>query len=369
MNKIGNIIRYAGLLSLLLGLCVFPALAQDCGKTCSDKSCSQSCDKKAGSCPASDCSSCDKKACTQECPHSGAKLDMAQMAESMANCEICKSIFEEPELMAACDYSVAKFNNGLIFNLYMKDMSLMPQFKAHAEKDLVITEKYMAMSPEERGKRLCPICQHYFMFRDKGMKEERIMTPTGALTVLSTDNPELIKAVHGYGDMINDMVAGFDAMAPEGQAPCAASADGSAGACCSAKAECASASCCSKALPAEVMESMKNCRVCRVFCEQPEMLTAADSKIVYLKQGLLFCNTLKDMNKVKAYQNLEHRMIKEVEAMQTMPLDEAKGQICDVCKMFADLGAKGVAMDFSDTPTGTLSVITGVDESQIKSIL
>lgn len=440
MNRIGNLIKYAGLLSLLLTICALPALAQDCQKSCT-KTCTQSCDKKAdaactqqccgtcdksakaeqccGTCDQAACDkkACDKKACEQSCsksgtcpvtgktaqtcpksgscpvtgktaqtcPHSGATMSMDDMMAGWDKCEICKTLTENPDLMAGCSYSIGKWSEGLVCNLHVKDMSLMPAFKKHFENDAALTKKFMGMKPEERSNHLCPICDHYLMFLDKGAKEERFMTPTGAITMVRAECPDMVNSLHGWGDMINEMVASFDAMMAEGRMPGAAqtacsaqspcSATCSASTSCSAKTPCAAkaespkgADNTAQTMPPEFMEMMKNCRVCRVFCDHPEMMFAAEPSIIYVSQGVLFLGTVHDKSQVKAYQEVSHKLMDQVEQVKQLPPDQAMKEICPYCRMFAGLAAKGANIDTKDTPTGTCTVVTGTTPELIKDI-
>jgi len=164
--------KWIGLLCLILMVFAFPVSAQDagCGKSCGG------CDSK---------SSCSNQ-------------DNSEMMAAMAKCEICKLITEQPELMAACDYSLADWSQGLIISVNVKKPELMKQLRAFEEREKKACKKFEKMSGKDMAKSLCPFCVEYFSFIKKGTKEERVQTPAGTITILTAKDPALIKELHAW---------------------------------------------------------------------------------------------------------------------------------------------------------------------------
>ncbi|MHC4945228.1 MAG: hypothetical protein ACYTG7_19605 [Planctomycetota bacterium] len=387
---------WAGCVALVMAMCAFPAFAQDCCGTCGgDKAaCTKSCDSKA-SCGSSCSQSCqDKsccgtcggdKACASACASASAQSCGTMDMSAFMNCEICKNIFNQMDLMMACDYSVENWSEGLVMSLSCKQPEMLPRFRAYEKKENALADKYAAMSPKELKERVCPFCNRYFAFRRNGMKEERITTPTGTVVLARASNPNMLKNMHVYADQVHQMMASFDpsqfmAAANTSGQDCCGTCGGTCGgqavasACpktgkqgaCTATAE-ASAACNSNMSP-EMMQEMMNCTLCKEYMGKMDLMMDVKSSVHYLKNGMAMLNTVTDPGKVKAFQAFEQRIHDKIEKLKHMPYDEAKGKVCDLCQQFAELDHAGATMDWSDTPNGTMTVITADKEELVAKI-
>jgi hypothetical protein len=320
-----RILFLAGLFSLALFITAAPTFAECCG-TCGGQE--SECTDKAGC----DCSNCDK--CSSQ-----------DMAAAMADCVICADLFEDMDLMMACDYNVSDFSEGIIFTLNMKQPEMMDRFRACQEKDKKSAKKYLALSSEACSEKLCPMCAEYFDLRRNGLSEENIDTPTGAITIARTGNPAVLKRAHAWADGVRKMVASFDPSQFGGEAKA-----------CSEGAPQEKAAAMPEMSP-EMMAEFQNCALCSMYIESPDMMTAAKGNVIMLNNGMAMCSTVLDQSKVKAYQAFNKKFHDKVDVIMKQPWDESSKKVCHICRQFGELHNAGAEMEWCDTPTGTMTIV------------
>jgi hypothetical protein len=294
------------------------------------------------------------------------------------NCEICKNIFQQPELMMACDYTVTDISDGIVCTVNLKKPELMPKLRAFMKNDRKVCDKFRSLTKKDCDEKLCPGCAAYFDFTRRGLKEEQVDTSNGALTVARTNDPALLKDLHAWSAEIRQMMASFDVseafqpnqptMVLTDVCEGAASKEGSA-------CEMGTCSCCPKEcamdmskLPKEVLEDFMKCELCKVFMEDPSMMAASDHKIVLLKNGIAICDIVKDPSKVKVFQDMTKKFMAKAKEMKGKSASEGLDNLCLLCRQFAELDQTGAIMDWSVIPRGTLHVITGADEGLVAKI-
>lgn len=363
---------WTGIVTLALVLCAFPAWAQEdsCCGTCGG-------DKKACTAEKSCCGTCggDKDACTAKnkpscCPQDAAKsaeCTQASMEEWM-NCAICKPIFDDPELMMACDYSINDWSNGVVMSINLRNTDLMDRMRMFEAHDKKLCAKFKTMPYEKASQKICSHCNAYLEFVRNGAREERVETPTGRVILLHADNPQQLKKLHAFGAKSREMMASFDpSMLPgfESTAPCASTCSESCSSTCSS--ECPSSSATAN-IPPEMMQEFMNCELCKMYMQNPEMMTVAKCDVIYLNNGMALLSTVNDPAKVKAYQAFEKKFQNKIDEYRKMPDDAMKGKFCSICKKFHALEVAGASMDWADTPTGTMTVITGNNDQLVAKI-
>jgi hypothetical protein len=283
----------------------------------------------------------------------------AQEDSAWMNCEICKHVMNDMDLLMACDYSIADWSQGAIFTLALKKPELMERFRALEEVDKKLSDQFIAMSADARKGKLCPHCEKYFEFCDRGLEDERIQTPTGTIIVTYTSDPALVKDVHAWTAASRKQMEEFDMSALAGMEKC------DCGGTCPA--------CAGKQPAAEVpefmLEAMKNCYLCQPYVEHPEMFTAADCKIIKLKTGMAVVSTVKDRSMLEKYHAFEQAFHDRVDKlMQAGDFADAKKKVCMFCGQFCDLAHEGALMEWSNTDSGSMSVFLSDKPELVKKI-
>jgi hypothetical protein len=315
-----------------------------------------------------------------------------------ANCEICKHVFEDMELLMACEYNVADWSEGLIFNLSLKNADLMPRFRAMEKQDRAVSEKFKAMDRKESSKKLCPMCNQYFAFLDRGLHEERIETPTGTILIARANDAALRKDMHAWAAGVRQAVAEFDmqlAAGQAGQGECCGTCGGTLAAAAKEKADCCGtcggtcttcpdAATCSgdctgscpgcaanKAaakIPEAMIEQMKACYLCKAYADQPEMMTAAQMKMSKTNNGFVMNTTVLDKRNLERYQAFEKKFHEKICELREESWEKSRNKVCEMCRMFCDLENEGAVMDWGLTDTGTVSVFVAVDPALVKKL-
>jgi len=132
------------------------------------------------------------------------------MMAAIGNCTICKNAFQNMDLLAAVDYSVSDWSQGVVFSVNCKKPELMKKLRVFEKNEKKLCEKIKGVCPTKHAKMLCPGCAEYFVFLSKGIQEERIETPTGTLTLVRAKDPALRKEVHAWGARMRANMESFD---------------------------------------------------------------------------------------------------------------------------------------------------------------
>jgi hypothetical protein len=323
---------------------------------------------------------------------------------AMAECPLCSQMFDEMELVQACDYSICDTSDGIVCQIVLKDSTMIGRLRDYVKNDVALCKKYRAKSKEERtAAKLCPDgCALYFDFLEAGLKEERIETPTGALHIMRTSDPKLLARVHAWSAKMREMMSSSDLAeaAPAGMESCCGSCSGTGGdaakattcggACgdaakattCSGtcadmaeKTEACCGSCTGDAdplaqIPDFMLAEMKKCHLCQVYLENPDMMNAAKSYITFLEHGIVFTTTVHDPKNIGRYHKFEKDFHVRIDKLMENPsYDEVKKMVCGICGQFTDLGHAGAIMDWNVTPTGSVSVFTSHDPKIVAKIL
>ncbi len=278
---------------------------------------------------------------------------------AFARCEICSSAFQEMDLIMACDVSVADMSDGVLFRVLLNKPELMDRFRALQEKDEKLCAKFKSLPLSEYKKRLCPMCAEYCGLLKRGMHEERIKLPEGVVTITRTNDPALLEEVRAWADKVRKNMASFDE-----QAFMADGAEPSAEPVIPEKPAVPK----SVEVPVGVLEFMKRCELCKLFAEQPDMMLAARLSVIDLKNGMALLHTVHDPGRIKAFQEFSEGFMAKAEEFRSRPPEETKKKLCSICRRFGDLVIAGAVMDYSDTPVGTITIMTSSDPDLVNKI-
>lgn len=116
-----------------------------------------------------------------------------------ANCEFCKNLVENPELLKNMTHDYHDINNGAVAITTVK-----PEYRDAYNKAMAAM---MTLAKDmEDGKRnpmevkMDGQCQAYGMLMMAGAKVEYVQSEPADLMVMTSDNPETVKKIHEFAE-------------------------------------------------------------------------------------------------------------------------------------------------------------------------
>jgi hypothetical protein len=128
----------------------------------------------------------------------------------MVNCAFCKHLMDDPNLMPHTAWEHFKTANGMITVTTVEDDALLPAYRAMAAK-MEETGKLMqtgTMLP------MCGMCTEMGTLIMSGAKWEQFTTKHGDVSIMTSDNPEVVKGIHALADRIEVEMKKLEAAAP-----------------------------------------------------------------------------------------------------------------------------------------------------------
>jgi hypothetical protein len=122
----------------------------------------------------------------------------ALLAE-MKKCAICKEMAENPKLMSQVSWETHKIDNGAL-SVSTVPKESVKQMAALHEKMMKNVEK--AKSDLQSGKKveMCSFCEGMGELEKSGAKIQTIHTSTGAVSLITSPDPEVVKKIHAHAD-------------------------------------------------------------------------------------------------------------------------------------------------------------------------
>jgi len=137
---------------------------------------------------------------------------MTQMKADFAKCEMCKSMipYMEQAWWMNMKHEVHNLKNGALF---------IHAFPTATEKELTDIHKMCTametagaglekMTAKETQGKLCQHCQEWFSVMKDGAKDEWVLTKTGSIGLVTSDNPKTVAKIHVMADKVRQMFAG-----------------------------------------------------------------------------------------------------------------------------------------------------------------
>ncbi len=137
---------------------------------------------------------------------------MAQMKADFAKCEMCKTMipYMDQAWWMGMKHEVYNLKNGAMF---------IHSYPAATEKELVDIHTMCRsmetagaglkkMSAKEIEGKLCPHCQGWSTVVKEGAKDEMVLTKTGSIGLLTSDNPKTVEKIHAFADKTRKMFEG-----------------------------------------------------------------------------------------------------------------------------------------------------------------
>ena len=111
----------------------------------------------------------------------------------MQGCSICKHMGEHMDIMSEVTWETHKTAQGML------SASVVP--KKHKAKMDQMHEKMMEVASNmEAEMPLCGFCHSYAELQAAGAKSEEIKTDFGMISLMTSDDPELVKKIHEHAD-------------------------------------------------------------------------------------------------------------------------------------------------------------------------
>ena len=140
------------------------------------------------------------------------QMSMDQMKAEMSKCTMCKEMlpYMNQEWWMGMKHEVHNLKNGALF---------IHAYPTATEKELAEIHK-MCTAMETAGKglekmtaketqgKLCQHCQEWFSLMKDGAKDEWVLTKTGSIGVVTSDNPKTVAKIHTMADKVRQMFAG-----------------------------------------------------------------------------------------------------------------------------------------------------------------
>ena len=123
----------------------------------------------------------------------------------MQKCQICKCMGEHMETMQHVTWETHKIDHGMLSaSVIPSEHRAMVEAihkKMHAMGNLRATGKEME---------LCGFCDSYGALKQAGAKEQEITTDFGMITMLTSDDSDLVKKIHDHADRTIKEFAAFE---------------------------------------------------------------------------------------------------------------------------------------------------------------
>src|SRR5574341_207915 len=137
---------------------------------------------------------------------------MAQMKADFAKCEVCKTMipYMDQVWWMAMKHEVHNLKNGALF---------IHSYPEATEKELVDIHTMCRsmetagaglkkMSAKEKEGKLCPHCQGWYSVCKAGANDEMVLTKTGSIELITSDNPKTVEKIHAMADNARQMFEG-----------------------------------------------------------------------------------------------------------------------------------------------------------------
>ena len=120
----------------------------------------------------------------------------------MKNCGFCKHLLDDPEMLEHCTWENHKISNGMI-TVSTVDDEYLESYRTALRK------------MEETGKKMqegemvpmCGMCQAMGALMMSGATYEAGDTKHGSFSLLTSDDPEVVKKIHAFVDRTNEEMA------------------------------------------------------------------------------------------------------------------------------------------------------------------
>lgn len=124
----------------------------------------------------------------------------------MENCDMCRPLTEDPELLDNLTWEIYEISNGIVMLTTVNE-----GFEKSYEK--VNTEMNKVVDRIMKGEKvqLCNSCQFMNQIYMRAPKVETIKTQNGDISIMTSDNPELVADLKTWARRSNEEMAKLEA--------------------------------------------------------------------------------------------------------------------------------------------------------------
>jgi hypothetical protein len=109
----------------------------------------------------------------------------------LENCEMCKCLGEHKELMSVMKMDIKTFSNGMLMIVTVPEeqKELLAQCREEMKK------KSQSITADTK---MCGFCHSFGELMMAGAKVEELDTVAGPITIITSDDPELVQKIHQH---------------------------------------------------------------------------------------------------------------------------------------------------------------------------
>jgi hypothetical protein len=122
-----------------------------------------------------------------------------KMLAEMEKCAVCKFMAEDPDLMKDMTWETHKIDNGMLC-LTTVPKENKKEFDAVSAKMMQAIAKLEADPAHAKEAKLCSFCRSMGELHKLHAKMQHIDTQTGAIHMVTSDDPALVKKIHAMAD-------------------------------------------------------------------------------------------------------------------------------------------------------------------------
>ena len=126
--------------------------------------------------------------------------DEAQLAE-MKKCAVCQVMAQHPEIMEHMTWETHKIDNGMLC-LATVPKEQAKEFASLHAKMMQNVAKVKADLKQGKEVELCSFCRAMADLEKAGAKQQVIDTATGAISLVTSTDPEVVKQIHAQADEV-----------------------------------------------------------------------------------------------------------------------------------------------------------------------
>ena len=117
----------------------------------------------------------------------------------MQNCGICKCMGDHMDIMGDITWETHKLPNGVMSVSVIPDEHKATMKEAH-DKMMGAVKRF----EEGESMDLCGHCESYGELLGMGAQKHEIESSIGTITIMTSDDPEVVKKIHAHTDRSNE---------------------------------------------------------------------------------------------------------------------------------------------------------------------
>jgi hypothetical protein len=121
----------------------------------------------------------------------------------MENCDFCKCLTKDPDLLDNMTWEYHDIDNGVLSITTVEPESKEAYLQAQKEME----ELAMSMSTGKTQVTMCDHCHNYGKLMMAGARIEMIEAGAGYIMLVTSDDPEVIKMIHEFGQRNREFLA------------------------------------------------------------------------------------------------------------------------------------------------------------------